>query len=838
MTGGPRIANRKQKTAGEAPEADLLLSDVLDDMLADRSQATAPAAEDAFGAPEDGAPSQPAPEGDGVFDISAEAGDYSFAPAITGPGPDEAGDLPRLNHDGQERDDARDDDARDDDAPAASAARFLLPALAVLVILGWLGAMLWIAAPRLRAGLDGVALAQFIAALCVPAALVGILWLLAMRTSRAEARRFAMTARAMRAEAAALERTAASVKKQVDASRAALAEQTNALMAAGERASARLTSVGSGMAQEISTAEHQTRALATAASEAQNTLSILLATLPRAHADTEQLAERMQAAGLTAGEQASALDAQISALSERGRAADDLVSGAAQRLAAHITRMDATSETAGARLEGVTADMSHAVDELLGRTANAIDEARRGIAAQGDAMLAMIEANQAALTRASRDSAEALGERISAIEGAIDRIATRLGEQRANGQLLVAQLDSEFSAVEQKVSAFHDRGIERTQTLAASISALAGSADAMTEALKTGEEMARKVINTSEDLLTSLDAAAREIDETLPEALARLELRITGSRAVVAGAKPELLALVTAAESTHDAIEAIAQVIQQQRVTLDQLSALLLESLSSGRERASAIGATLDATIARTEEFAEQAAPRLVEALVRVRETANTAADRARETLAGVIPEAARALELASTQAMERATSHAVERHIAAIASAAEHAVDAATRASERLAHQMLGIAETTALVESRLQDARTEREESERESFGKRASLLIEALNSAAIDLTKTLSNDVSDSAWAAYLKGDRGVFTRRAVRLLDSTEARDIARQYDGEAPFREQVNRYIHDFEAMLRTILAQRDGSPLAVTILSSDMGKLYVALAQAIERLRS
>ena len=48
---------------------------------------------------------------------------------------------------------------------------------------------------------------------------------------------------------------------------------------------------------------------------------------------------------------------------------------------------------------------------------------------------------------------------------------------------------------------------------------------------------------------------------------------------------------------------------------------------------------------------------------------------------------------------------------------------------------------------------------------------------------------------------------------------------------------MNRYIHDFESMLRTILAQRDGSPLSVTLLSSDMGKLYVALAQAIERLR-
>ena len=41
-----------------------------------------------------------------------------------------------------------------------------------------------------------------------------------------------------------------------------------------------------------------------------------------------------------------------------------------------------------------------------------------------------------------------------------------------------------------------------------------------------------------------------------------------------------------------------------------------------------------------------------------------------------------------------------------------------------------------------------------------------------------------------------------------------------------------------EAMLRAILTQREGSPISVTLLSSDMGKLYVALAQAIERLRT
>jgi hypothetical protein len=500
--------------------------------------------------------------------------------------------------------------------------------------------------------------------------------------------------------------------------------------------------------------------------------------------------------------------------------------------------MEATSETAGARLEAVTGEMSTAVDALLGRTAGAVDEARKGIAAQGDAMLAMLGANQAALDSAGRDSAEALAERIASIEGQIERLAARLGEQREAGGTMLGELDQGITAVSGRLDDLHGQGVERTQMLAASISALGGSADAMTEALKTGDAMATSAIGTTERLLLALDAAAREIDETLPDALTRLDTRIASSRKVVSDAKPELMALVTAAESTHDAIEAIAQVIAGQRTTLDTLSRNLLDTLTSGREKADALGVMVEETIGRTHRFAEEAAPRLVEALLRVRDTASAAADRARETLATVIPEAAMALEKESTAAMRRATDSALTHQIAAIGEAADAAADAAARASERLTQQMLKIADSTAMVESHIEDARNEREKADKDSFARRVSLLIEALNSASIDIAKSFSSEVSDSAWAAYLKGDRGVFTRRAVRLLDAAEAREIARLYDSDSEFREQVNRYIHDFEAMLRTILAQRDGSPLGVTLLSSDMGKLYVALAQAIERLRT
>ncbi|MES2021679.1 MAG: hypothetical protein V4460_10285 [Pseudomonadota bacterium] len=712
-----------------------------------------------------------------------------------------------------------------------------LSILGTLASLGWIGAMLWLSRDSL-ATLTPPALVNFVAGLCVPPALIAILLVLALRTSTAEARRFGQTAQAMRAEAASLERTVAALAHSIESNRANLAEQTNALMALGDGAVARMASIGSGLTTQITTADAHAATLATAADQAHTRLEVLLALLPRAHNETDGLAQLLKTTGVTASEHAAALDAQLTALAERGREADAVANGAAQKLAAHITRMEVTSETAGARLEQVTGDMSQAVDGLLGRTADAVDEARKGIAAQGEAMLAMLGTNQAALERAARDSAEGLAARIAEIETLIDRVAARLADQRAASDTIVEEIDQGLVRVSDTFETLHNQGVQRTQALAASISALGGSADAMTEALKTGDEMATHAIASTEHLLMALDSAAREIDETLPEALTRLDDRLGVSRKIVGQAKPELLSLVTAAESTHDAIESIAHVIAIQRDTVNELASTLLETLSDGKIKADALGEMVDDTIGRTHRFAEDAAPRLVEALLRVRDTASAAADRARETLATVIPEAAHALEQQSAAAMERATRVAVERQLASIGQAGEAAADAAARASERLTQQMLAIADSTALVESRLQDARAERENADQETLARRVSLLIESLNSASIDIAKTFSTDVSDSAWSAYLKGDRGVFTRRAVRLLDSAEAREIARLHEEDPAFREQVNRYIHDFEAMLRTILSQRDGSPLGVTILSSDMGKLYVALAQAIERLRA
>ena len=184
-------------------------------------------------------------------------------------------------------------------------------------------------------------------------------------------------------------------------------------------------------------------------------------------------------------------------------------------------------------------------------------------------------------------------------------------------------------------------------------------------------------------------------------------------------------------------------------------------------------------------------------------------------------------------EAVEASTRETLESLDAAVSRATGAARDAAGELEEHLNR----VNEITGHLEYRVAEARRRAEEDIDDHFARRVSQITESLNSTAIDIDKVLSTDVSDSAWQAYLKGERGIFTRRAVRLIDGADARLIVEHFEADSEFREHVNRYIHDFEAMLRNLLSTREGNSLAVTVLSSDMGKLYVALAQSIERLR-
>ena len=150
----------------------------------------------------------------------------------------------------------------------------------------------------------------------------------------------------------------------------------------------------------------------------------------------------------------------------------------------------------------------------------------------------------------------------------------------------------------------------------------------------------------------------------------------------------------------------------------------------------------------------------------------------------------------------------------------------------------MLTLGQTASALEQHIEKTNEDQRERDSEAFARRVALLIDSMHSAAIDVGKILADEIDDKAWGAYLKGNRGVFTRRAVRLMGGSEARALRSHYESDLEFQRSSNRYVADFEAMLRRVLAERDGGMIAVTLLSSDMGKLYAALAQTIKKLRT
>lgn len=725
------------------------------------------------------------------------------------------------------------------DAAAAEKGSRLVPILLGLAGLAWLGAVGWASAPTIAAGgMRPSDMLTLIAVASAPLALLGVVALLFLRTSRSETRRYLDASAQLRAESRALERRLAEMTVRIEANREALAVQIDHVLRLGDDATARIAAVTTELRGEAGEIERHADRLQQATGSAAGNMDALLSSLPQVRGEVDGLAAGIQGAGLTAVEQAKALEAELAALTTRGREADQVAGGAAERLAAHLQQMEGTSAQAGARIEEAAARMTDAVDAALARAAEAVDEARRGMEAQGAAMLAMVEQSRAAMDKAGADTAESLSVRVGEIVRQVEALGAALTGHDATSRNLVARLSAGLSELESRIATIGGEGTERTERLSAAVRDLGDHADRLSGALANAGQSADGFIGRAEALLLALDASAREIDETLPAALARLDSYSAASRERIDAMTPGIGAIESGATNALDRLAQTEKLLEQQRIAIEQLTQAVAAYIANGRSGTEELSTVVEAANARITDLADGSSQQLVGIMLRVRDAAAQAADRARETLDRVVPEAAAALGEASDQAVRDALGARVQGQIAALAQAAEHAVQAASVAADRLGQQIAAVDESTRALETRVEKAREEAEAGNRDSFARRASLLIEALNSTAIDVAKILSNEVTDSAWAAYLKGDRGVFTRRAVRLLDAGESREVLRYYENDGEFREQVGRYIHDFEAMLRNVLATRDGSQIAVTLLSSDMGKLYVALAQAIERLRT
>ena len=721
-------------------------------------------------------------------------------------------------------------------APPRSIGSRILAGLLILLALGWL-AVSGYALSQAWPGPSLTAWTGWTATISAPLILLALMWLIFGRTSRRESEKFTRAVAAMRRESQALESVLAIVAGRLQENRAALSEEATRLMALGDEASDRLGRVTHYISRETAELDRKAQALDAAAATARVDIGALMSDLPRAEEQARAAAEAMKTAGLNAHEQAAALEGHVAALTARGREADEAVGGAAQRLGAQVARIESSTGAAAERIDQAAAQMNAAVDGAMSRAADSVEQARAGLEAQGQTMLAMIEQSRAAFERAGVEAVQGLSSRLEQVGAKMEWLAGQLAAQEAASQSLVASLAERLGEIDAQLAGIGRSGDEQTARLSQSIAGLHEVIRSLQSELDQGQQASGELIGRSREMTAALADFTAELRNELPAALAGVQTQAERTEAAVQAVMPSVEAVQAAASLTATALADSEASVARQREALDTLLARVEEGTAAAERQLCALGASVGEADGVAARLAQETGPQLIEALVRVRETANQAAAYAREAIAAAIPDSAAALAEASRSAVTGAITGPVEEQLAEIAAAAQRATAVARQASERLTRQLLVIGETAALIEDRIADDHAQREERAAENLTRRVSLLIEALNSTAIDVNKILSNEVADTAWAAYLKGDRGVFTRRAVRLLDSGEAREIQRHYEEEPDFRDQVNRYIHDFETMLRRVLADRDGATLGVTLLSSDMGKLYVALSQAIEKFR-
>ena len=529
----------------------------------------------------------------------------------------------------------------------------------------------------------------------------------------------------------------------------------------------------------------------------------------------------------------AALAAADTDLARRSTALETLVAAAGESIAA-------AGEDALAALErdadAIDGELRRRLDTVLGRVRDTLMATDQGLSAQAAALDTLVNRARDTLDGISQETVAGLSETISDIESRLHQFDALMDGQRSLMAGLHDTLGEAIGATETRFAALEESALARTDRLIAALGRMTQETQRIDAALGAGGLTAEKLVGSAETLLVALDSSVRELDETYPGALARFDARVEQSRALLGAATPEMERLEAISEALVGRAEEAESMLRGQGSRLTEWLESTAGGLKANRELVDRLRSALDAADQDARRITEGAGPLPVTALLRVKDTADQAAERARQALGRAIPEAAQQLAAASDEALTGIIDAKVTAQIAQLSRVAEEAVKAAHQASERLTRQLLTIADTSASVEQRISDAAQASEDRDRDHFARRSALLIESLNSTAIDVAKILSNDVTDSAWSAYLKGDRGVFTRRAVKLLDAGESREIALHYDEDAEFRDHVNRYIHDFEAMLRIILSARDGNALGVAILSSDMGKLYVALAQAIERL--
>ncbi|PNU06218.1 ATPase [Novosphingobium guangzhouense] len=810
------------------------------------------------------------------------------------------------------------------------------------VVLAWTAVFVFARLAILQSGIPFSEVPALIMQWSVPVLLVGVVWLVVMRHSARESRRFGRIARSLSAESAILEHRLTTVNRELSLAREFLASQSRDLETLGRIATERLSQNAERLQELVQDNGSRIDSISSVSTAALDNMEKLRGQLPVIASSAKDVTNNIANAGRSAHAQLEDMINGFNRLNEFGSAStrqvsmlrdqvNDTLDGfnarceqLEQAVAGRFIALDERGEDFRTRLDKHEADALAAIRARAKALTDEIDEGRQQLDRQEAESLTSLRARLVALRdesdvvsralrhaeeraiehlrasladlseeqasagtaimEAQQGAIEALNDRLEAISSearhvdesiglraerlameaqdrqsrqveqerhAIARIDHMLGELDASiaerlerHRIQAAALAERSAAVTAELGRFEARletiagqTAEAEERIASSLAALTDRLTAARATLAVTDGEVEKLTDDSVRLLELIQASARQTGSALPEALEVSEDRLRRIQDALGGVLTQLREAVQGGEDVAAEIGVSGRDLDALLAGLSQAQSQIASRGADHAALLSRLQDTLGEIDAATQTAADKAGGALIGALAALGTTLDETVSAIEEDSAERITRIADTLGDESAAAIDKAMRGKVAEISGQLEQAVAHASGVTREATTQLREQIAKVDDLVGNLEGRVTQARAQAEEQVDNDFARRAAFITESLNSNAIDIATVLSGEIADSAWAAYLRGDRGIFTRRAVRLLDAGEVKAIQQIFERDDAFRANVSRYIHDFEGILRQVLSTRDGNALGVTLLSSDMGKLYVALAQGIERLR-
>ena len=554
------------------------------------------------------------------------------------------------------------------------------------------------------------------------------------------------------------------------------------------------------------------------------------------------LAEKLQNTGTTSHDLAESLSRAINQLVLRQRdlnaslgvtdktAADILarIESVTASLDAQATTLDERSRTITDQLTASRDEIVASMNDLTARMSSVHESTRTMAEQQADALQATLETLRARISSAANETMNELAHQTQHVSTSITALLSQFAAQRQAAAQEVAGLHEAWQEIESLMASGLSSQEQGVAGLQQRLRALGDEARVLPQALTDGmaatDQMQNALVETQREAARLTQSLAATIEQALEArstvaAAAEQSNSMAGGMQNVSDSAAQLSATLATASETLD----------RQREELDSLQQSMTQALAE-------ITPALSAAREATQSSAIQSSSQLVDALGRIRAMTAQASEALKTAADDIVQTAQATLRRMSVDSIRDELVQPLRETMTEVEAVSQRGVEATRAAVGHLHGEVSRLNELATTIERRVAETDAYLGQVAEQDLSRAAAQLIESLNSAAIDIAKMLGTDVSDNDWQAYLKGDRSIFVRRAVKLADRGERSQISRLFDSDSEFRDQVRRFIRDFERLIGRTMAERDGQALSVTLLSSDLGKLYVMLAQSINRL--